>query len=71
MEKNFEVVVRYGGSVSYNVEAENEEAAKEAAQKAFDGDSVNIEAGIDTIEYDVTEEPDEEPAPNDGEPEQE
>lgn len=71
MEKAFDVVVNYGGSVSYTVEAENEEAAKVAAQKAFEEDgSPTIEANIDTINFDVTECPDEEPVPEEPEPEQ-
>lgn len=73
MEKVFDVVVNYGGSVSYTVEAENEEAAKVAAQKAFEEDgSPTIEANIDTINYDVTECPDEEkPEQDEGTPPEE
>ncbi len=70
MKKVFDVTVRYGGSVSYTVEAENEEAAKKAAQEEFDGDSINIEANVDSVDYDVTECPDEEPVPEEEEPEQ-
>lgn len=56
MEKIYDVIIRFSGSVSYTVEAENEDAAKEAARKALkeDGACV-IEANIDDFEYDVIE----------------
>lgn len=57
MKKQFEVTVRYGGSIRYIVEAENENAAKEISEKIFDEESAaDLEANIDVIEFeDVTE----------------
>lgn len=57
MEKQFEVTVRYTGSIRYIVEAENEDAAKKKAEEAFDEESAaNLEAEVDNVEFeDITE----------------
>jgi len=57
MEKIYDVIIRFSGSVSYTVEAENEDAAKEAARKSLEEDGACvIEANIDDFEYDVAKE---------------
>lgn len=56
MEKIYDVIIRFSGSVSYTVEAENEDAAKEAARKSLEEDGACvIEANIEDFEYDVIE----------------
>lgn len=64
MKKQFEVTVRYTGSIRYTVEAENEDAAKKKAEEAFDEESAaNLEAEVDNVEFEDITELEEEPEP--------
>lgn len=56
-ERKYEVVVRYGGEIKYEVYAENEESAKREAEKLFGDESDSIIASEldDIVIAEVTE----------------